>query len=112
MRLALRVLPTLLILLMGVCFGALKEDPAKKGWTAFCEDTEKKSRELKGRYDELTPDEQAEVQKGMAPPERWVHFDCEKNWADFGEQCAKQSALPVENCIYAAVLNRVQENRL
>lgn len=77
------------------------QDPKKAKWMALCRDLESHDVDLAEKYYALSPEGQAEARKGMAPPSEWKHFECEKNWSDFGAACSNQNEKPVENCVYA-----------
>ena len=104
MKLSKRILVSVVMSLVFIAIGHAGEQSAHSRWVAFCQNTERRSFEMEVKYNALTPEEQAEIRKGMAPPSGWVHFDCKKDWDEFRMVCQRQKAVPVENCIYQKVL--------
>ena len=69
----------------------------------FCQKEEAFSKKLETRFYSLSPARRAEAVLGMAPPEMWVHFDCEANWNEFGKECLKSKS-SIGECIYQKVM--------
>jgi hypothetical protein len=106
-----KVIVTSLVVLTLLVFAIARrhcESPGEQRWNAFCLKSEELSVELAKRYYALTPEAQAEMRKGMAPPDKWVHFDCRKSWQEFGEACTQQTQVPAENCVYAGEMKKIK----
>ena len=100
------ILVSLVTNLVFISIAHAGEQSAHSRWVTFCQNTERRSFEMEVEYNALTQEEQAEIRTGMAPPSGWVHFDCKKDWDEFGAVCQRQKGVPVENCIYQKVLTK------